>query len=431
MNRFLAMTTAALLGSAIAFPAAAQVDLKLARFFGVCANPTSDVAAANGEDCIIQAIIGSFSEADNGVTVTELPADWENYYNQLKTWMVGGNAPDVFVMHKHRLLEFAGIGALAEITPEDYAEAGIDVGDFTDRAIDGVTLNGKQYGVPLDFHAYLWHINLDLLGQAGLVDGDGKPILPTSPEEMLEHARLVKEATGKDYMTGFFAGQAASVRKFVAHMAQHGVDPYNADGVNLQTDAAAESLTAYRALHDEGLSNLKLPDDAIRNRFFMGEAAVLIDGTWRVDANDATIARGEVALKDYYVSHPATLFAQGGAWADTHMWAIPASLKRDDPEKFKAAMQLMAHINDHNFHWARTGHLPVRRSVLESKEFNELPHRDEYALTAEIAYYMQPATRYGAIQEAIGRNLVEYFQNDKPLDATLADMQAEVEDLVD
>ena len=431
MNRILAVTTAALLGSAVALPAAAEVELNLARFFGVCANPTTDVAAANGEDCIIQAIIGSFSEADNGITVTELPADWENYYNQLKTWMVGGNAPDVFVMHKHRLLEFAGIGALAEITAEDYAEAGIDVADFTDRAVEGVTLNDKQYGVPLDFHAYLWHINLDLLDQAGLVDADGKPVLPTGPEEMLENARLVKEATGKDYMTGFFAGQAASVRKFVAHMAQHGVDPYDAEGVNLQSDAAAESLTAYRALHDEGVANLKLPDDAIRNRFFMGEAAVLIDGTWRVDANDATIARGEVVLKDYYVSQPATLFEQGGAWADTHMWAIPASLKRDDPEKFKAAMQLLAHINDYNFDWARTGHLPVRRSVLESDDFNNLPHRDEYAETAEIAYYMQPASRYGAIQEAMGRNLVEYFQNDKPLDATLADMQFEVEDLID
>ena len=119
MSRVLAVTTAALLGTTIAMPAEADVNLNLARFFGVCETRSTDVAAANGEACIIEAIIGSFSEADNGITVTELPADWENYYNQLKTWMVGGNAPDVFVMHKHRLLEFAGIGALAEITPED------------------------------------------------------------------------------------------------------------------------------------------------------------------------------------------------------------------------------------------------------------------------------------------------------------------------
>jgi multiple sugar transport system substrate-binding protein len=78
-------------------------------------------------------------------------------------------------MHKHRIMEFAGIGALAEITDEEYAMAGIDVSDFTERAIEGITYKGKKYGVPLDFHAYLWHINMDLFGAAGLVDRGGSP----------------------------------------------------------------------------------------------------------------------------------------------------------------------------------------------------------------------------------------------------------------
>jgi multiple sugar transport system substrate-binding protein len=34
-----------------------------------------------------------------------------------------------------------------------------------------VTYNGKIYGVPMDFHANLWHVNMDIMEQAGLVEG--------------------------------------------------------------------------------------------------------------------------------------------------------------------------------------------------------------------------------------------------------------------
>lgn len=428
MRHLLSVSVMALLGLAALPSPAAAVDLELARFFGVCDEKSTDIKAAVGEACIIEAIIGSFSEADNGITVTELPADWDSYYDQIKTRMVGGNPPDVFVMHKHALPAFASIGALAEITPEDYAAAGIDLSDFSDRAIEAVSLGGKHYGVPLDFHAYLWHINLDLLAEAGLVDDAGAPILPTSPEELIAHAKKVEEATGKPYLTGFFAGGPQNMRMFVALMAQQGVDPYNEDQVNLDTDAARNALLTYHDLGEAGGANLELPDDAIRNQFFTGEAAVLIDGTWRVNANDASTANADIALKHYYVSTPAQLFAQPAAWADTHMWAIPASLKRDDPEKFAAAMKLLAWINDHDVDWARTGHVPVRKSVLASEEFKNLPHRSEYAGIADIAYYMKPAMKYDAIQDAIGRELVEYYQNGKPIDDVLADMQYEVED---
>ena len=35
-------------------------------------------------------------------------------------------------------------------------------------------IGGKRYAVPLDEHANLSHINLDLMAKAGLVKGDGK-----------------------------------------------------------------------------------------------------------------------------------------------------------------------------------------------------------------------------------------------------------------
>jgi multiple sugar transport system substrate-binding protein len=150
-----------------------------------------------------------------------------------------------------------------------------------------------------------------------------------------------------------------------------------------------------------------------------------------VDFYTAEAAKEEVALDNYYVADFPTLFAEGATWADSHMWAIPASLKANDPEKFAAALKVLAFINDHNIDWARTGHMAVRNSVLESDEYANLPHRSEYTGTADIARDTPPSERYGAIQDVLNRELQAIWLTDKPIEDALADAQADVQDLLD
>ena len=68
----------------------------------------------------------------------------------------------------------AGLGAVADLSA-DLSDAGIDTADWAPAALDAVSYNGGIYGVPMDFHANLWHINMDIMAKAGLVD-DGKPV---------------------------------------------------------------------------------------------------------------------------------------------------------------------------------------------------------------------------------------------------------------
>ena len=172
-----------------ASPALAQgPQITLGRFFGACDVPGVSVADAVGEACIIQSIIDAFDEADNGVDVETLPTDWGNYYDQIKAMYAAGNPPTVHVLHSSHVPEFASLGALTDLSA-DLAGAGVDVNDWTERALAAVTHEGSVYGVPMDAHANLWHVNLDLMEAAGLVADDGTPILPSSPEELLAHAR--------------------------------------------------------------------------------------------------------------------------------------------------------------------------------------------------------------------------------------------------
>ena len=418
----------AALATALTTAASAQ-EVTLGRFFGACEDAGTDTSASVGEACIIQSIINAASAEIEGVTVNTLPTDWGNYYDQIIAAYAGSTPPDIHVLHRHRVPQFAGLGALADLS-DDLAAAGIDVNDWAPAALDAVSYNGGIYGVPMDFHANLWHVNMDLMAEAGLVDDSGAPILPSSPAELLEHARMVQEATGQDYLAADFAQFPIGVRLVLALMWQQGANIFDGDTATIDNEAARNSITAMTQLFDAGYANPQLNYADSQQAFLNGEAAILVNGTWVVDFYTAEAANADVPLANYYVADFPTLFDEGATWADSHMWAIPASLQADEAG-YQAALQVLAFINDHNIDWARTGHMAVRSSVLESEAYAGLPHRAEYAGTAAIARDTPPSENYGAIQDVLNRELQAIWLTGKPIDEALADAQAEVQDLLD
>ncbi|RED14437.1 extracellular solute-binding protein [Pontivivens insulae] len=423
MKHLILATTAATL-LATSLPAQ---EVTLGRFFGACEDAGTDTTTSTGEACIIQSIINAADAELDGVSITTLPTDWGNYYDQIKAAYAGGTPPDVHVMHRHRVPEFAGLGAIADISA-DLEAAGIDSSDWAPAALDAVSFDGGIYGVPMDFHANLWHVNMDLMEAAGLVE-NGAPVLPTSPEELLEHAQMVKDATGQDYLAADFAQFPIGVRLVLALMWQQDANIFGEDGTaTIDTEAGRNAVTAITQLFDAELANPQLNYADSQQAFLNGEAAILVNGTWVVDFYTAEAAKEETGLDSYYVADFPTLFETGATWADSHMWAIPSSL---EGEERAAALRVLAFINDHNIDWARTGHMAVRTSVIESDAYTSLPHRDEYAGTASIARDTPPSERYGAIQDVLNRELQAIWLTDKDVQAALSDAELEVQDLLD
>jgi multiple sugar transport system substrate-binding protein len=421
--------TAAALAAGLATPVTAETEVTLARFFGACEDAGSDPTVSSGEACIVQSIINAASEEIEGVTVTTLPTDWGNYYDQLKAAYAGGTPPDVHVMHRHRVPEFAGFGALSALG-DDLVSVGIDPNDWTEKAREAVTYEGQIYGLPMDFHANLWHVNMDLMEEAGLVE-DGKPVLPSSPEELLEHAKMVKEATGQNYIAADFAQFPIGVRLVLALLWQQGENIFTEDGTaTIDTEAAKTAVGTITQLFGEELADPQLNYADSQQAFLNGEAAVLVNGTWVVDFYAEQAADENVALADYYVADFPTLFDEPATWADSHMWVIPSPVQQD-PEKYQAALKVLAFINEHNIDWARTGHMAVRNSVLESDAYTSLPHRDEYADTASIARDTPPTPSYGAIQDILNRELQAIWLTGKPIEDALADAEIEIQDELD
>ena len=409
--------------------ALAEIELKVARFFDPCIEETADVAQASGEACIVQALFSMFSAEDNGITIDLLPPHRDNYYPQLIAAYAGGSPPDVHLLHRHRLPDFASAGMLAPLS-EDLAAVGVDVEDWEETIRSAVTVDDQIVAMPFDLHANLWHVNLGLMREAGLVGGDGRPILPASPGELLDHARMIKEITGKAYLAADFVQYPIGVRSVLSLLWQQDENIFDGGEALVDTAEMRAAITTFTDLFDAGFANPAHSYESAQQAFLDGEVAVLINGTWAVDLYDKEIARGEVALADYDVTDFPTLFQQPATWADSHLWAVPESLKTTRPEAYDAAMKLLSWINDHNLDWARTGHLAVRRSVLESEAYATLSHRLDYRNSASFARDLPLTSGYDDIHQALTRGLQAIWLEGAPIGEALARAEAEIQSLL-
>ncbi len=417
----------------IAAPAGA-VDVDFFRFFGDCAdeyNNQTDVSAAIGECGIIQTITNKFN-AENGqdITIDTQSVEWGPYYDLLSATYSTGNIPDIAVMHRSVLPNFVSRN-LVEPLGDDLEAAGVDLSDFIPAAAEAVTVDGTVYGLPMDLHTMLLHINMDIMEEAGLVE-DGKPILPTTPEEFLAQAQQVKDRTGKLYFA--MESQADSpypVRLFLSWIWQQGGDVFSEDGsqVSIDTPEAHAAAELLQSIYTGGFNNSAFDGAGAEQAFINGEAAILFNGTWVVNAYDDHAANPESPLENYYVAPLPSLFGEDAVWSDTHMWVIPTDPNRPEEEK-QAALAFLDFINDNNFDWSRTGHLTVRQSVLDSEEFQSLPHRDEYGSTADIARAVPMIQNQRGIQEDMATELSAIWLANGSVDDALSNMQRRVEQAV-
>ena len=199
MKRWIAATAlAAALGSCA--PADHKTHVYLQRFFGECGaeyGGSTDVSKAEGECGIMTALINRFNAENPDLRIDVNVVAWPGY-PQLTAQMAARDPPDLVTMHEGVISDYAAKGLLEPVEPY-LRQAGINPDGFTDASRRGVTIGGRVYGLPWDTHGGLFHVNTGLFAKAGLMRG-GKPILPTSPEELIRQAEQFTARTGKPYL---------------------------------------------------------------------------------------------------------------------------------------------------------------------------------------------------------------------------------------
>ena len=431
MRCVLLLGAALLAGSCSSASDDERAEIYLQRFFGECGaqyGSAINVSRVEGECGIITAMINKFNAQNPDVHVSSNVVAWPGYA-QLNAQMAAGDPPDLVTMHTGQIPDYAAEELLEPV--ESYlAQAGIAASAFTEASRTAVSIGGRLYGFPFDTHGGLFHVNTRLFEQAGLVR-DGRPILPTSPEEMLAHARQFTERTGKPYIIQSLVGDNAYAARniYTYLLAQNAVFFPNPREIRLQTPEAERIVDLFRTITASGTSTRNQDTPAAIASFTSGEGGIYPTGTWMIGQFEAEAKDPARPLYQSYAVYPyPRLWGRNVSFVSGHAWVVP---KRERTPKQRAAIaRFFRFMAEHNYDWARTGHLPAFQAVVDSPEFRALPYRSGIAEVAAIGRPLPSGVqRQYAIEGLVGEEIAAAFNGQKSTRQALADAERRVNEL--
>jgi multiple sugar transport system substrate-binding protein len=409
-----------------------RAEIYLQRFFGECGaeyGSATNVSKVEGECGIITAMINKFNANNPDVHVSSNVVAWPGY-PQLSAQMAAKDPPDLVTMHTGVISDYAAEGLLEPIEPY-LAEAELAPSALTDASRSAVTIGGKLYGLPFDTHGGLFHVNTKLFAEAGLMR-DGKPVLPTSPEEMLVQARQFTERTGKPYLIQSLVGDNAYAARnvYTYLLAQKAVLFPTPKTIRLQTPEAERIVNFFREITASGVSTRNQDTPAAIASFMSGEGGIYPTGTWMIGQFETEANTPGRPLYQSYTVYPyPRLWGEDVSYVSGHAWVVPR--RERTAEQRRAIARFFRFIAEHNFDWARTGHLPAFKAVVASPAFNALPHRANIAPVATTGRPLPGGIqRQNAIEGLVGEEIAAAFNGQKSTRRALADAERRVNELL-
>lgn len=337
---------------------------------------------SGGDNQFMTEMVDAFNREQSDIRVVQVNSRLDDYYSRLRTAILSGNAPDVAVIHTTSLPQFVHNGYIEDLTaPAE--QAGIDWSSFNANILESTIYDGQSYAVPLDTHALVMYYNKTYLRQAGLLDGDEKPLIPEGPEGFRGFLERIRESVPADIAP--MAHPSTRIDSVwlwwsLYNQIQGGGSFYSPDGSRAVIDNpnALRALEYVNSLYDDGLIPPNI-NDAFK-LFIEGKAAVLVTGMWGTGAFEHTQSL------DFGVVPLPTLYDQPAMWGDSHTLAIPR--KHEMPDAKRAAVMIFAKwMVEHGVMWAEAGHVPSMKQVVASEDFNQLDYRSDYADAANYVAY--------------------------------------------
>lgn len=181
-----------------------------------------------------QKILDLFMQANPEIKVTGEPGDFAAYFDKLATMVAGGTAPDVITLGGAYLPEYAGRGALADLTSIGYDSSAIDAG-----AVENGKIKGKLYGATTGVNTIGCIVNTKLFGAAGVA-------LPDDEKWTWDdYSRIATEITSKSPAGTFGASGGLTHDTLDLFSRQRGEKLYTEDGKLGLTEKTVADFLAY------------------------------------------------------------------------------------------------------------------------------------------------------------------------------------------
>lgn len=192
------------------------------------------------------AVAELFTEANPNVTIDGETVGWTDYWTRLATQVAGRNAPDVMQQDYRYIFEYAGRGALLDLTP--FRDTVLTLEGFDDTTLEGGSLDGKLYGISLGANSVAMMVNGAAFDEAGVAVPDGAVTwdeLAPMAKQVAENSELVQygleDASGTEHV-------------FENWLRQQGKALYTDDGqLAFTVEDATEWFEFWAGLREDGV----------------------------------------------------------------------------------------------------------------------------------------------------------------------------------
>ncbi len=343
-----------------------------------------------GDGVRMKQMISDFNAAHAGkVKIDATTLEWGTpFYAKVQTSVAVGEAPDVMTYHASRIPLAVTQGVLDEITSDDMSKMGISSTDFATATWEAVTVDGKQYAVPLDTHPIVLYYNRDLLKKAGVLGDDGRPKGMGSKDEFTATLQALKDA-GVEFPLGSVTADGNFMFRTVYSLVCQQGGELMTDGKFLAGDNGEKLKNALGVLADwtkSGLQSTYTDYPATVALFTSGKAAMMINGVWEVPTMTDLAKDGK--LFDWGAVEIPVIFNKPCTYADSHTFAIPKNQGKEmTAEKRAAVLEVISWIDKNSLFWATAGHIPAYNPVTASAEYKAMEPNATYStLTANMIF---------------------------------------------
>lgn len=218
--------------------------------------------------------IKEFEQENPNITVETTAIPPGEYEDKLLTEIAAGVVPDVFPVFTNMIPKLVSLNILEPI------DRYLDASDFKSQLVAlqrAAIKNGKTYGVVLTGSPQGLLSNKLLMKKAGITS------IPTTPEELFEAAKQVREKTGE---FGFAFTTSASEPLFMYIYAMQWVLGFGSDfsspeGVpTANAPKTIEGIKWLKKFYDADLVPKGIDTITMRRMFWEGKIAFMIDGPW-------------------------------------------------------------------------------------------------------------------------------------------------------
>ena len=362
-----------------------------------------------GDGVRMKQLISEFNAEHAGsIAIDATTLEWGvPFYTKVQTSVPVGEAPDIMTYHASRIPLAVDQNLLSEITADDWAAMGMGQADYASATWDAVTIDGKQYAVPLDTHPIVLYYNKDALAAAGRLNADGTPMGMDSREGFTETLQALKDNGVKFPLGSVTADGNFMFRTIYSLMGQQDGELMT-DGEFLAGDNAEKlvnALSVFAEWTEAGLQSTYTDYPATVALFTSGEAAMMINGVWEVPTMVDLHKDGK--LFEWGAVELPVIFDHPSTYADSHAFAIPNGNDMT-PEKRAAVLEVMGWISKNSLFWATAGHIPAYGPVTQSPEYAMMEPNATYStLTSNMIF--DPKTPLAGVAGPIFDVMSTYF----------------------